>query len=395
MNYKNILLKSLLGLLFLATLGGCGISSGGGRSTDKLLHQPKREFRGAWLPTIYRSEYTGLSREEGRRILGNRIALLHRLGNNVVLFQVRAEGDAWYRSSYEPWSRFFTGQQGQAPAEEWDPLAFAIEECHRLGMELHAWINPYRGASNATATLAPNHPARRHPNWFVTYNKQLILDPGIPEGRRYLSKVVEDIVMRYNIDALHLDDYFYPYPVNGLEFPDEETFERYGLSAGYRPEDKDNWRRNNVNTLIYELRQTLLRTKPWVRLGISPFGIYRNQSSDKRGSATSGLQCYDDLYADVLHWAEEGWIDYVAPQVYWNIEHPVADYETLVEWWGKAIKNKRVQLYIGQDVVRTMDGGQLSAKMMLSRASSDGHIFWSGDELVRNYKEIGEELRER
>lgn len=393
MRYRKFLSVALLAML----LAGCGLlnnqrptRSGAGRIPNIIL---KREFRGAWLPTIFRSEYTGLSRAEGRELIGNRIALLHKLGCNVILFQVRAEGDAWYRSNYEPWSRFFTGKQGQAPREDWDPLAFAIEECHRLGMELHAWINPYRGATNAKADLAPNHIARQHPEWFVTYNKQLVLNPGLPEGRRYLSKVVEDIVMRYDIDALHMDDYFYPYPVAGEEFPDEDAFERYGLSAGYRPEDKALWRRSNVNLLVYDIRQTLLRTKPWVRLGVSPFGIYRNNTADPKGSATSGLQCYDDLFADVLHWANEGWVDYVAPQVYWNIGHPVADYETLVEWWSKAIRNKKVQLYIGQDVKRTMDAGQLDRKMMLSRGYADGNIFWPGDELVRNYKNSSEQLR--
>lgn len=383
-----------LGLLLLLSIVSCATSRGRGTALER-SQAPKREFRGAWLPTIYRSEYTGLSRTEGRRRLSDRIELLHRMGCNVVLFQVRAESDAWYRSSHEPWSRFFTGTQGVAPSEDWDPLAFVIEECHRRGMELHAWINPFRGASNVATKLASNHPASRHPEWFVTYAKQLILDPGIPEGRRYVAKIVQDLVSRYDFDALHIDDYFYPYPIKGEPFPDEASFARYGITAGYSPGDKDRWRRDNINLLVYEIRQTLLSTKPWVRLGVSPFGIYRNASTDpKRGSRTAGLQCYDDLYADVLHWANEGWVDYVAPQIYWNIGHTIADYDVLVRWWDKHLKNKRVQLYIGQDVKRTMDADQLDAKILLSRGYADGNIFWPGDELVRNYMGAGEQLRE-
>lgn len=388
----------LLGLsaALLLLLSGCGVLGIGAKQSTEQYPQLKREVRGAWLPTIFRGEYTGLSRQEGRRVLGNRIALLQQSGCNVVLFQIRAEGDAWYPSQYEPWSRFFTGEQGRAPEEAWDPLAFVIEECHRRGMELHAWINPFRGASSDRATLAQSHPAMRHPEWFVRYGGQLILDPGIPEGRRYITQIVEDIVSRYDIDAIHFDDYFYPYPTKeGDAFPDDESFRRYGLAVGYAPDERGNWRRSNINLLIHDIRQLLLRVKPWVRFGISPFGIYRNASSAPHGSKTRGLQCYDDLYADVLHWANEGWIDYVAPQIYWNIGFDIADYEELTTWWRKHLKNKRVQLYIGQDVKRTMDAEQLEAKLLLARMYASGNIFWPGDELARNYKGSAELLRNR
>lgn len=389
----SLTLSLSLSLGLGAILSSCGVSQRTPELSESTYQPRKREFRGTWLPTIFRSEYMGLSRAEGRKLLANRIALLHRTGCNVLIFQVRAEADAWYRSNHEPWSRYFTGEQGRDPSESWDPLAFVVEECHKRGMELHAWVNPYRGASNAKAKLADNHPARLHPEWFVQYNNQLVLDPGVPESRKHVLKVLQDLVSRYDIDALHLDDYFYPYPINGMDFPDEETFSSYGLMAGYRPEDKAMWRRSNVNLLIHDIRQMLLKTKPWVRFGLSPFGIYRNQSSDPKGSQTSGLQNYDDLYADVLHWANEGWVDYIAPQIYWNIGYKVADYEVLVNWWRRAIKNKHVQLYIGQDVKRTQDAGQLDLKMLLSRAQSEGNVFWPADELIRNYKDVAEELR--
>lgn len=352
----------------------------------------KREFRGAWLPTIYRSDYAQLSREEARQLLSNRIALLQRLGCNAVIFQVRAEGDAFYQSSLEPWSKYLTGKQGVAPDSPWDPLGFVIDECHARGMEVHAWVNPYRGAGNADAYLAPTHPARRYPELFIRYGKLLYMDPGNPQSVRYINSIVKDIVERYDVDALHFDDYFYPYPKDGLEFDDEESFSRYGLPTGYRPDQKAEWRRENVNRLIYTVRQTILETKPWVRFGISPFGIYRNESSSRLGSRTNGLQAYDDLNADILHWVKEGWIDYVIPQVYWNIGHQVADYEELTHWWDRHIPHKKTQLYIGQHVTRTMDGDQLASKLALSRQYSQGNSWWSGEDLVRNYKGVGDSL---
>ena len=170
-------------------------------------------------------------RAEGQKVLKDRIALLKSLNCNVVLFQVRAEGDAFYRSQTEPWSKYFTGEQGKSPIEDWDPLAFVIGECHKNGMELHAWINPYRGATNALAPRSSEHLSSKHPDWFVTYNKQLILDPGNPKGRTHLLRVAKEIVDGYDIDALHLDDYFYPYPAEGLDFPDSVSVREYGIPS--------------------------------------------------------------------------------------------------------------------------------------------------------------------
>lgn len=383
-----LLLSAFASLWLLAS---CGVSARQSRPSDP--KQPvKREFRGAWLPTIYRSDYASLSREEARKLLSNRIALLQRLGCNAVIFQVRAEGDAFYKSTHEPWSKYLTGKQGEAPNPSWDPLGFVIDECHSRGMELHAWVNPYRGAGNAEAYLAPNHAAKHSPELFIRHGKQLYMDPGNPQSIRYISTIVRDIVQRYDIDAIHFDDYFYPYPQAGLEFDDEESFSRYGLTAGYRPEQKNEWRRENVNRLIYTIRQTILETKPWVRFGISPFGIYRNQASSREGSKTSGLQTYDDLHADVLHWVRKGWVDYIVPQVYWNIGHQAADYAELTHWWGKHTPQKKAQLYIGQHAARTMDSGQLEEKLALSRQNSSGNSWWSGEDLVKNYKGLGDSL---
>ncbi len=384
-------LKTLLSFALMLSLSSCASFKGGANHLGN--YQPKkREFRATWLPTIYRDDYRGLSREQGQALLAKRVHLLRKLGFNALIFQVRPEFDAFYRSRLEPWSRFLSGRQGQAPDKAWDPLAFLVKECHRNGMELHAWLNPYRGAANASIPLAPNHLANLHPEWFVKYGNQLILDPALPQARTYLCSVVEDIVMRYDIDAIHLDDYFYPYPKKGLSFNDELSFQRYGISSGYKSHEKAIWRRENINQLIFSLKETLKHTKPWVRLGISPFGIYRNKKSDKKGSETSGLQCYDDLYADVLFWAKEGWVDYLAPQVYWNYGNPVADYEVLTKWWSKQLKHRKTQLYIGQHIKRSMKSQQLDAKLRLSQNKAQGNIYWPAEDVFQNVSGISDSL---
>jgi hypothetical protein len=210
---------------------------------------------------------------------------------------------------------------------------------------------------------------------------------------RYITSIVRDVVDRYDVDAIHFDDYFYPYPKDGMRFVDEATFEKYGLRAGYYPEEKDRWRRDNVDRLISEVRKTILNLKPWVRFGVSPFGIYRNETSDPKGSRTSGLQTYDDLHADVLYWCDKGWIDYVIPQIYWNIGNPVADYYELVEWWGKQLRKSKVQLCIGQHAQRTMDADQLTMKLALSRRNAEGNAWWSAEDILKNYKGLGDSLQ--
>ncbi len=385
-------IKLFLSLILSLSLFSCGLftkkSSGLGHYVPK-----KREFRAAWLPTIYRNDYKGLSAIEGKNLLRKRVELLHKLGFNALIFQVRPEFDAFYRSDIEPWSRFLSGKQGVAPQGEWDPLSFLVEECHRNGMELHAWINPYRGAANASLPLAHKHLAKRRPYWFVRYDNQLILNPGIPQARKYLCKVVKDIVLRYDIDAIHLDDYFYPYPKKGHRFNDELSFQLYGIPAHYMPNEKAEWRRDNVSRLIRDLKQTLNETKPWVRLGISPFGIYRNKKSDLKGSKTSGLQCYDDLFADVLLWEKNGWVDYIVPQVYWNFGHSVADYKELTKWWSKHIKHHDTHLYIGQHIRRTMNAGQLEQKLLLSQKKTQGNVYWPAEDVLQNVSGVSDSLK--
>ena len=355
---------------------------------------PKREFRGAWIQTVFQSEYAKMSVEEMKIDFIQKLNQLQSCGINAIIFQVRPEADAWYHSQLEPWSRFYTGKQGVAPDPLFDPMAFLIKECHRRNMEFHAWLNPFRASTSGTSILADSHIYYKHPEWFVTYNKQLLFDPGIPACRKYICQIVEDIVSRYDIDAIHMDDYFYPYPVNGIPFPDDNSFLTYGKE--YKPEERDDWRRENVNSLIRDLKHTIVKTKRWVRFGISPFGIYRNKKStpDGSGSNTNGLQNYDNLYADIILWAKKGWIDYNMPQIYWEIGHPAADYITLAQWWNKNAHH--AHLYIGQDVARTMKAEELSSKMQLSRSLPHvkGNCFWPANEILWNTQGIADSLRE-
>lgn len=374
--------KSLLCVFFLLLMAG-GVFA----QVQTGSAYPKREFRAAWIQSV-NGQFRGMPTEKLKQNLIGQLNSLQKAGINAIIFQVRPEADALYASRLEPWSRFLTGVQGKAPEPYWDSMQFMIDECHKRGMEFHAWINPYRTKTTLKSELAPNHVYNIHPEWFVTYGDQLYFDPALPESRRHICMVVSDIVSRYDVDAIHMDDYFYPYPIKGKDFPDDASFARFG--GGFS--NKGDWRRSNVNVLIKKLHETIREIKPWVKFGVSPFGIYRNESSDPLGSKTKGLQNYDDLYADVLLWAREGWIDYNIPQIYWHIGHPVADYETLVKWWARNTENR--PLFIGQSVMNTVQNAdpknpsinQLPRKMALQRAyqTIGGSCQWPASAVVEN-----------
>ena len=374
--------KSLLCVFFLLLMAG-GVFA----QVQTGSAYPKREFRAAWIQSV-NGQFRGMPTEKLKQNLIGQLNSLQKAGINAIIFQVRPEADALYASRLEPWSRFLTGVQGKAPEPYWDPMQFMIDECHKRGMEFHAWINPYRTKTTLKSELAPNHVYNIHPEWFVTYGDQLYFDPALPESRRHICMVVSDIVSRYDVDAIHMDDYFYPYPIKGKDFPDDASFARFG--GGFS--NKGDWRRSNVNVLIKKLHETIREIKPWVKFGVSPFGIYRNESSDPLGSKTKGLQNYDDLYADVLLWAREGWIDYNIPQIYWHIGHPVADYETLGKWWARNTENR--PLFIGQSVMNTVQNAdpknpsinQLPRKMALQRAyqTIGGSCQWPASAVVEN-----------
>lgn len=358
--------------------------------------QQKREFRGAWIQCV-NGQFIGMSTDAMKRTLTYQLDKLQKDGVNAIIFQVRAECDALYASRYEPWSRFLTGVQGKAPSPYWDPLAWMVEQCHRRGMELHAWINPYRAKTKTTTDLASNHIAVRQPGRVFAYDGQFILNPGIPENREYICKIVNDIVRRYDIDGLHMDDYFYPYPAPGATIPDDAQYRMYSNGIA----DRADWRRYNVNLFVKQLYDSIKSVKPWVKFGVSPFGIYRNKRSSAIGSNTNGLQNYDDLYADVLLWVNNGWVDYCVPQLYWQIGHQAADYKTLIEWWNQYAGGR--PLYIGEDVERTakypdVDNpriNQMPAKYDLHSKMHNvrGTVLWYAKAVVDNVGNYGTMLR--
>ena len=359
--------------------------------------QTKREMRGAWIQCV-NGQFQGMGTQKMQQTLTYQLDELQKDGVNVIIFQVRPECDALYESSLEPWSRFLTGQQGKAPSPYWDPLQWMIDQCHARGMELHAWINPYRARTKTTTVLAPNHIKMRKPQNCFEYDGLTILNPGLPENRDYICEVVRDIVTRYDVDGIHMDDYFYPYPAAGQTIPDDAQYRQY--SNGIK--DRGDWRRYNVDLFIEQFYKTVHDTKPWVKVGISPFGIYRNKKSSAIGSNTNGLQNYDDLYADILLWVNNGWLDYCVPQIYWEIGNKAADYDTLIRWWSQYASKR--PLVIGEDVERTVKfadpqnpaSHQQAAKMRLHQQlpGVKGSVLWYAKAAVDNVGNYGTMLRD-
>jgi len=354
----------------------------------------RRELRGMWVATVANVDWPskpGLSAAAQRAELTGLLdeAVDRRL--NTVILQVRPTADALWPSPYEPWAECLTGVQGRDPG--WDPLGTAVREAHDRGLELHAWFNPYRVANHTDPSrLVAGHPARVHPGWVLPYGGKLYYNPGIPEVRRFVQDAMLDAVARYDIDAVHWDDYFYPYPVAGQEFGDDAAYAKYG--AGFA--DKAAWRRDNTDRLVRETAERIRKLKKNVRFGISPFGVWRNAATDPRGSDTrAGVQTYDDLHADTRRWIKKGWIDYICPQVYWNLGYAAADYAKLVPWWNEVVRGTGVDLYIGEALYKAGDPDQPAAwqdPAELSRhldfaATHDqvrGHVYFSGRDVVQD-----------
>lgn len=352
----------------------------------------RRELRGMWVATVANVDWPskpGLSASAQRAELIAYLdeAVARRL--NAVILQVRPSADALWPSPYEPWAQCLTGVQGKDPG--WDPLGTAVREAHSRGLELHAWFNPYRVANHTDPSrLSTGHPARLHPEWVLPYGGKLYYNPGLPEVRAFVQDAMLDAVRRYDIDAVHWDDYFYPYPVAGQTFADGAAYAKYG--AGFP--DRAAWRRSNTDTLVREMSARIKALKPAVRFGISPFGVWRNAATDPLGSRTeAGVQTYDDLYADTRGWIKKGWINHVCPQLYWNIGYAPADYAALVPWWADVVRGTGVDLFIGEALYKAGDPAQPAAwqdPTELSRhvdfaAAYDqvrGHVYFSGRSVV-------------
>jgi uncharacterized lipoprotein YddW (UPF0748 family) len=409
----------------------------------------KREFRGVWIASVANIDWpsrpdltTERQRDEYRTILNHH----QKNGINALIVQVRPSADAFYRSAYEPWSEWLTGKSGKSPDPEYDPLTFMVEEAHERGMEFHAWLNPYRAifdagkfyrdsshihldslksiigelaesdSMNTSGQLSEGEYKKllklleldtslliyQHPDWFVQYGNKIYFDPGIPEVQNHIADIVQDIVANYDVDAIHMDDYFYPYRIAGLEFPDSISFRKYG--EGYSESTKDSWRRENVNIIVRMLNETIKREKPYVKFGISPFGVWRNASVDPSGSDTrAGQTNYDDLYADVVKWQKERWIDYVIPQIYWHRGFDLADFEVLAKWWND--NSYGVQVYVGQGLYRVDGDSKTDAwrdpeeiprqiDIIRSHPNIQGSCFFSSRSLINNPLGVSDILRE-
>lgn len=310
---------------------------------------PKHEFRGAWLVTLANLDWPsrqGLHSDTQKEEFIRIVDRMQKIGMNALIVQVRPAGDAFYPSKLVPWSQYLSGTQGQAPKPWYDPLKFMIEACHSRNIEFHAWFNPFRAVSSVKwSSIAPDHPVNRHPDWIFKYGESKYFDPGVPAARDYLVDVVMEVVDNYDVDGIHLDDYFYPYPINNRPIPDDKSF------AKHRGEynDLQEWRRNNVDQFVRALGDSIYVNKPWVKFGISPFGVWRNKGTDARGSETVRmLAAYDELYADTRKWLEYGWVDYMAPQLYWRSGGKNSRFDVLMDWWEDQGVDRHV--YIGHAV---------------------------------------------
>lgn len=361
--------------------------------------QNKPEFRGVWVATVSNIDWpsAGNYNPDSQRVEFIRLLDMHKAnGMNAVVMQVRPATDAFYPSQYEPWSQWLTGKQGQPPVPYYDPLKFMIEETHKRGMEFHAWMNPYRAMFNVnSSSIAATHITRLHPNWFLQYGDTKYFDPGNKEVLQYVANVVKDVVSRYAVDAVHFDDYFYPYRIAGKEFPDDENYQRYGKNM-----NKEDWRRSNVDSIIVKLKAVIKQANSKCQFGISPFGVWRNADKDPDGSNTkAGQTNYDDLYANVLLWLKKDWIDYITPQLYWEFGHKAAPFEVLIDWWSKHTYGKNC--YIGLGIYRAgsneawKDKTQLPRQIELIRNTPNlnGMIFFSSKSFNNNPNGWNESLR--
>ncbi|CAN5578128.1 glycoside hydrolase family 10 protein [soil metagenome] len=357
-----------------------------------------REFRAAWIATVDNIDWPSkrtLSPENERRELASMFDTAAGMHLNAVILQIRPSADALYPSRIEPWSEYLTGRQGRAPSPPWDPLQFAVEEAHRRGLQLHCWINPYRANHpSQKGPLAANHIGKRRPDLVHKYGSFLWMDPGETEVQRQTLAVVRDVVRRYDIDGVHIDDYFYPYKEKDLDFPDAAAYGKYRSGGGTL--DRGDWRRQNVDEFVHDLYTTIKEEKRWVQLGISPFGIYR---PGYPAGIKAGVDQYADLYADARKWLVEGWCDYFTPQLYWPIAQKAQSYPVLLDWWRSQNPLKR-NIWPGNFTSRTDPSeGNWKPKevidqiMVTRKQGANGNVHFSMKAFTKNYNGITDALR--
>ncbi len=361
---------------------------------------PKNEFRAVWIATVANIDWPKSNIDAVEKEKADYIEILDtykKLNYNAVIVQIRSVGDAFYPTELAPWSRYLTGKEGKAPNPYFDPLEWMITEAHARGFEFHAWLNPYRATMDLkTEILSPKHDFYKHPDWMIKYGGKYYYNPALPEVQNYLVAVVDEVVRNYDIDAIHFDDYFYPYRVAGEVFNDAASYAKYG--NGLNLED---WRRSNVNNLVKCVSYSIKNSKPWVQFGISPFGVWRNKSVDPKGSdTTAGQTNYDDLYADPLAWMENSWVDYIVPQLYWSLDHPKASYSKLLKWWSENSKNTAV--YIGNGTYKINSDSdkkwnnpyEIPNQINISRTYKNvgGNVFFSAKSFVNKNRNVAQLL---
>ena len=360
---------------------------------------PRVELRAVWVATVSNIDFPSsptISSDVQKAEFIKLLNMHQQNGMNAVVVQIRPATDAFYPSPLEPWSQWLTGIQGQPPVPYYDPLQFMITETHKRKMEFHAWMNPYRAVFNINnSSITPTHITKIHPEWFLSYGDKKYFDPGSKEVQKFVTAVVKDVVSRYDVDAIHFDDYFYPYRIAGKEFPDDASFRKYGGGM-----NKEDWRRSNTDSVIVMLSRVIKQENKNCQFGISPFGVWRNADKDVNGSNTkAGQTNYDDLYADILLWLKKGWIDYVAPQLYWEMGHDKADFNTLIEWWSKNTFGKNC--YIGLGIYRAGSNAAWKDKTQLPRQieklrntpNISGMIFFSSKTFEKNPNGWNDSLR--
>lgn len=366
---------------------------------DRSNRKFKKDLKGVWVATVVNLDFPKtFSAQSQKEEIDKIVENVKNWGLNAIFFHVRPSADALYQSEYEPWSIYLTKEQDKHPG--YDPLEYFIKKAHENNIELHAWINPYRAAMNTNLdNLSEKSVVKKHPEWIFEFEGKYYMNPGNPEVVDYVSKAIEELVAKYDIDGLHIDDYFYPYPMNNQTISDNIDDKEY-MQYGQAYANKYDWRRDNVNNMIKNLSVSVHKIKPNILFGVSPFGIWRNIKNDVRGSYTSGLQSYDSLYADSLKWMSEGWIDYIAPQIYWEIGHPKADYETLVKWWAKKSKETKTPVYVGHSVYKYMDNNfkdpkeiEKQLKLIKQTGNIDGSIFFRYESLLNNPYNVLDQIK--
>lgn len=360
---KKICMGVLCGILGIMSIGA-----------EEAYAANTKNMRAVWISTVYSADYPSTTNdaEAQKNEFIQKLEQAQALGLNTVVVQVRPKGDALYQSELNPWSAVLTGKQGTDPG--YDPMAFMIAETHKRGMEFHAWMNPYRITTSGTdlSALSADNMARKHPDWILTYNGAMYYDPANDAVQQYICDTVEEVVKNYDVDAIHFDDYFYP-----SNYPLPEGENRDGAVAQER--------RDNVDTLIKKVYQTIKNTKSSVEFGISPMGIWKNSTSDEAGSATHGSEGYYTVYGDVKKWVEKGWVDYIVPQIYWEQGNAYADYETLVKWWSDVVEGTGVKLYIGQGIYKDVIAQEIAEELQINESYQvDGSFFYSLRDLLNN-----------